>query len=592
MHRDVLGISAFYHDSAAAIVRDGQVIAAVQEERLTRVKGDSRFPIHAVERVLDIAGSRPSDLNALAYYEEPMLKTRRIISQIASGNIKGFKNRVNILRNSRLFGSAEEILHPWLDSMGASNVPVISCSHHMSHAWAAALHSPFDEASVLVVDAVGEYQCTSGWMYRDGNLEFIFGQSFPHSLGLFYSAMTVLCGFKVNDGEYKMMGLAPFGRPLYKELLTQYVLKVAESGAITLNHTYVDVYGKSLVTSKLAQLLGFPARVSDAPITQCYADLAASAQAVFEDVLAKLMRYLIGITGKPCVVLSGGATLNSAAVGNIDRLGIAEASWVFPGAGDAGSAIGAASAVSLALWPGEVNHKPKWDPYLGPVFSAADIEIAVQRAGLKYDRLTTHDLVRSACSDLKQGRIVGWFQGRMEFGPRALGNRSILADPSNPSTLRKVNMAIKYRESFRPVAPSILDYAVPDWTDALDVSPYMTKVVRLRDNYFEPDSMETRTFSTESELFNWVNESRSTVPAVTHVNGTLRPQSVDKHLNSKFYGLLEEWYQQSGLPMLCNTSLNRNGEPIACSPDDALDVFLGTNMDVIYLGNIRCTKRY
>lgn len=587
----ILGISSYFHDSAACLVVDGIPIAAAQEERFSRRKGDARFPANAIDYVLSAANVSPSNVDSIAFYENPHLKFDRIIDELLHGHMPSTKSTIGRVRSWLSTGVGTERLRRDLSSIGLGACTISVWQHHQSHAAAAFLASPFDSSAVLCVDAVGEYGVTSGWFGAGNKLSQLYEDRLPNSLGLFYSALTSYCGFEVNEGEYKLMGLAPYGEPRFVGKLRESVIEVNPEGETRINRKFIDVTGGPLVTPALERLLGRPRRGAGEALGQFWADVAKSAQVIFEGAFIGLAHALGDTTSSRNLCLAGGSALNSAAVGKLERTGKFHRIWTQPAAGDAGSALGAALLGWIQLY-GDLPQQPvdrMSGTYLGPAYSTNDIEKVLKRAGVNYSLLNEAELINAVVDDIVKGKIVGWFQGPMEFGPRALGSRSILADPRQPEMTQRINQAVKFREAFRPIAPAVLEESAQDYFDLSYPSPYMTRICRLRPELLRADEANNRTNSSLS-LAERLSIPRSTVPAITHVDGTARPQTVTKTQNRLFHSLISEFNDRVGIPMLCNTSLNRRDEPIAMTPDDALQVFFGTELDGIAMGNFYVSK--
>jgi len=591
----ILGVSAFYHDSAAALVVDGRIIAAAQEERFTRRKHDDRFPAHAILACLDHAAMAPDEIDHIAFYEKPFLKFERLLDTYLAFAPRGytsFSAALPIWIHDKLFQKWR--LRDALVRLGFErglDERLLFAEHHQSHAASAFYPSPFSEAVVLTMDGVGEWATTSVSIGRGRTLETIREIQFPHSLGLLYSALTYYTGFKVNSGEYKVMGLAPYGTPRFLSLILDTLIDVKADGTFRLNLDYFDYCtGLRMTNDRLDRLFGRPARQPDEPLEQFHMDVAASIQAVTDEVMLRLTRALASEFRLPNLCLAGGVALNCVANGKILRDGSFERMWIQPAAGDAGGAVGAALA-AYHLHGGH-DRVPLTGPdgmsgsYLGPSYSQPDIETRLHAVGARVDTVPDDDRVVAVTADaLAREEVVGWFQGRMEFGPRALGARSILGNPRSPSTQKILNLKVKFRESFRPFAPSVVREDVADWFD-LDVdSPYMLLVADVRP--------ERRRQMTESEqrLFgiDKLNVVRSDIPAVTHVDYSARVQTVHRETHPLYHQLLQAFKSRTGCPVLVNTSFNVRGEPIVCTPEDAFRCFMGTGMDLLVVG--RCVLR-
>jgi carbamoyltransferase len=561
----VLGISAFFHDSAAALVEDGAVVAAAQEERFTRVKHDAAFPARAVEYCLGQSGGK---VDAVVFYEKPFLKFERLLETYLAVAPKGFgvfRKAMPLWVRHKLF--QKSILREHLGQELSQNLLFVE--HHLGHAASAFYPSPFERAAVLTMDGVGEWATTSLALGNGADLKVVREIGFPHSLGLFYSAFTYYCGFKVNSGEYKLMGLAPYGAPRFRQLIRDELIDVKGDGSFRLRMEYFDyLTGWTMVGERFARLFGVPARAAEGPMTQHYMDVAASAQAVLEEVVLRLSRAIVRETGERNLCLAGGVALNCVANGKILRDGHVRRLWVQPAAGDAGGALGAALAGFYLH--GKRERRMEFGDgmrgsYLGPEYSQEQVEAALRKSGAVFGVLAEGELLDAVAADLARGEAVGWFQGRMEFGPRSLGARSILADPRSAGMQSQLNLKIKYRESFRPFAPAVLREDVGDWFELEDDSPYMLVTASVKEG------------------------RRGRIPAVTHVDDSARIQTVHQETNAMFAGLLERIRTLTGCPVLVNTSFNVRGEPIVESPSDAYRCFMGTELDVLAVG--RCYLR-
>ncbi|MGE0383147.1 MAG: carbamoyltransferase [Gammaproteobacteria bacterium] len=593
----ILGISAFYHDSAAALLVDGRVVAAAQEERFSRRKHDAGFPARAIAYCLDAAGLPLADVDLVAFYDKPLLKFERLLETYLAFAPRGFASFAQALPvwvKEKLF--LKDVLCRELARLGAPRSGLVDrlvfSEHHLSHAASAFFPSPFEEAMVLTMDGVGEWATTSLAHGRGNRLEILKEIHFPHSLGLLYSAFTYYTGFKVNSGEYKLMGLAPYGEPRYAAAIREHLIDVKADGSFRLNLEYFDYCtGLRMTNERFHALFGGPPRAPESQLTRRDMDLAASIQQVTEDVILQLSRAIARDTGVRDLCLAGGVALNCVANGRLLRDGRFDRIWIQPAAGDAGGALGAAcSAYHLArggarreLPRGQADHMQ--GSFLGPEFSQADIEARLAAAGATFEVVTEEALVATAAEALRNGAAVGWFQGRMEFGPRALGARSILGDPRSPAMQSTLNLKIKYRESFRPFAPAVLREDLADWFD-LDVdSPYMLLVAEVA------AARRRATSAAEQALFgiDKLKVQRSDIPAVTHVDYSARVQTVDASTNPLFHALLGAFKRLTGCPVLVNTSFNVRGEPIVGTPEDAFRCFMGTDIEYLALG--RCWLR-
>ncbi len=593
----ILGISAFYHDSAAALVVDGEIVAASQEERYTRRRHDADFPDHAIEQCLRQAGLRRDQLDYVAYYEKPLTKFDRLLQTYLAYTPAGFPSfRVAMPVWMRTKIHLRRLLRSKFRD--ASKVRLVFTDHHESHAASAFFPSPFDQAAFLTLDGVGEWSCTTFGSGSGNRIEFGGQMRFPHSLGLLYSAFTYYCGFRVNSGEYKLMGLAPYGRPVFADLIRRELIDLRSDGSFRLNLRYFDFCeGLRMVNERFEALFGGPARPPESNLEQRHMDLAASIQVVLEDIVLRIVGEVHRRTGMDRLVLAGGVALNCVANGRILREGPFRDIWVQPAAGDAGGALGAA----LFVWH-QLLGRPRLPDardsqkgsLLGPSFSSDEIQRILEARGRTGHRFADERaLLDEVSRHLAEGRIVGWFQGRMEFGPRALGARSILGDPRNPATQATMNLKIKFRESFRPFAPCVLRERASEHFDIAPEheSPYMLIVAPVHERHRVPLSASDRTIMEESpDLRERVRVPRSHLPAITHVDYSARIQTVDAERHGRFHRLLEAFERLTGCPVLVNTSFNVRGEPIVCNPDDALRCFHATEMDVLVLEDFVLVK--
>jgi carbamoyltransferase len=593
---NILGISAFYHDSAAALVQDGNIAAAAQEERFTRTKHDAGFPSNAIAYCLRQAGLKGSDIDLVVFYDKPFLKFERLLETyvaFAPRGFKSFRTAMPIWVGEKLF--QKDMLKKALadcDPELADPNKLLFTEHHFSHAASAFYPSPYDEAAVLTMDGVGEWATSSVAIGRGSELAITKEIHFPHSVGLLYSAFTYYTGFKVNSGEYKVMGLAPYGEPRFAKDILDKLVDVKPDGSFRLDLSYFDYCtGLTMTNGKFDDLFGGPPRKPEELLTQKHMDLAASIQAVTEEIVLRMARALRAETGMRNLCLAGGVALNCVANGKVLQEGIFDGIWVQPAAGDAGGALGAAlSAYHLHLRkPREIRNTPDAmsGSYLGPTFPQAEIEQRLTAAGAKFSVVEPAALIDLTANALAQEQAVGWFQGRMEFGPRALGGRSILGDPRSPSMQKMLNLKVKYRESFRPFAPSILREDVSDWFE-LDVdSPYMLLVAPVKKERQRPMTQA------EEALFgiDKLNIARSEIPAVTHVDYSARVQTVHDQTNPQYHALLTRFKALTGCPVLVNTSFNVRGEPIVCTPEDAFRCFMGTDIEILAIGNCFLRKQ-
>ena len=595
MSTAILGISAYYHDSAAALVRDGEIVAAAQEERFSRRKHDARFPEHAVRYCLAEGGLALRDVAYVVFYDKPLVKFERLLETYLAHAPRGFRSflaAMPVWLKEKLF--LKTLLKRTLAEIGdcvpADLPPLLFTEHHLSHAASAFYPAPFDRAAVLCLDGVGEWATTTAWHGEGSDLAPLWEIDFPHSLGLLYSAFTYYTGFRVNSGEYKMMGLAPYGEPRYVDRILGRLVDVKEDGTYRLDMRYFDyATGLTMTNGAFDDLFGGPPRKPDAPVTQREMDIARSMQEVTEEIVLRLARTLHGETGADFLCLAGGVALNCVANGRVLRESPFEDIWIQPASGDAGGALGAA----LAVWHGYCGNPRRpgggdsmKGAYLGPRLADAEIRDFLEGAGAVYRRLDDAELLPLVAELLDAGKVVGWVQGRMEFGPRALGARSILGDPRNPRMQSVMNLKIKFRESFRPFAPAVLAERAADWF-ALDCpSPYMLLTAPVRDGIRIPMTAAQREFFGIEKL----NVPRSGIPAVTHVDFSARVQTVHAATNPRFHGLLRCFEARTGCPVLVNTSFNVRGEPIVRTAEDAWRCFLRTEMDYLVLENCILSK--
>jgi carbamoyltransferase len=591
----VLGISAFYHDSAAALVRDGEIIAAAQEERFTRRKNDAGFPAAAVRYCLEEAGIGLGDVEHVAFYDKPILTFDRLLETYFAYAPRGFQSFSKALPEwvkKKLF--LKDVISRGLTEAELGDFDpekLLFGYHHHSHAAAAFYPSPFDDAAVLVMDGVGEWATTSTWSAGATGLDLIHEIKFPHSLGLLYAAFTYYLGFKVNDGEYKVMGLAPYGTPKYVKLITDNLIDVKHDGSFHLNMSYFNYCtGLTMTNDRFAALFGHQTRKPTEPLRQVHMDIAASIQAVSEVVILKIARSLCRDQGSRNLCLAGGVALNCVANGKVLREGNFQNIWVQPASGDSGCAIGVALAVSheYAGVPRHRNSGPDGmsGAYLGPSFDDDAVRRTLDDAGAVYHRLDDAALFDTVAASLAAGNVVGWFQGRMEFGPRALGNRSILGDARSQSMQKILNLKIKYRESFRPFAPAVLAEDVEEYFEFTGASPYMMMVAPVNRSRQKTPTPEQEVLFGIDKL----NVPRSDIPAVTHVDYSARIQTVHRETNLRFYRLLEAFKRATGCGVLVNTSFNIRDEPIVCTPRDAWCCFMGTEMEMLVLNNFVLRK--
>lgn len=591
----ILGISAFYHDSAAALVTDGTVVAAAQEERFTRVKHDAGFPGRAIEYCLAEAGLVLADVDHVAFYDKPFLKFERLLETYLAFAPRGFRSfsmAMPLWLKGKLFQKRllrEELRR--FDPDFDAETKLLFGEHHQSHAASAFYPSPFEEAAILTLDGVGEWATTALGFGRGSSVETVRELHFPHSLGLLYSAFTYYTGFKVNSGEYKVMGLAPYGEPKYVPLILERLMDLKDDGTFRLDLDFFDYCtGLTMTNDSFTELFGAPVRTPETPLTQFHMDIAASVQAVTEEVMVRLTRAVARETGARNLCLAGGVALNCVANGKVLAAGDFHDIWIQPAAGDAGGSVGAA----LTAWHYHLGN-PRVarglldgmsGAFLGPGWSDDEIAERLAAAGAKFDRVDDAALIERTAAALAAEQAVGWFQGRMEFGPRALGNRSILADPRSPTMQKMLNLRVKHRESFRPFAPSVLREDVAEWFDLDADSPYMLLVAGVRDH------LRREMTDDEKALFgiDKLNVVRSEIPAVTHIDYSARIQTVHRATNPRYHALISAFKARTGCPVLVNTSFNVRGEPIVCTPEDAFRCFMGTEIEVLAAGNCFARK--
>ena len=586
----ILGLSAFYHDSAACLVIDGNIVAAAQEERFTRKKHDSAFPTQAVAYCLAEAGLRAIDIDYVVFYDKPFLKFERLLETYLAFAPRGFKSFVTSLPvwlKDKLFQKSQiaKVLNEQFGGGIDWTTRLLFSEHHLSHAASAFFPSPFEEAAVLTMDGVGEWTTTSLAIGRGNQLAVHKEIQFPHSLGLLYSAITYYTGFKVNSGEYKVMGLAPYGEPKYADLIKDNLIDIKEDGSFHLDMSYFNYCtGLTMTNERFDKLFGGPRRAAESQLTQREMDLAASVQAVTEEVVIKLATGIRKSTGLRNLCLAGGVALNCVANGKLLRKNIFDNIWIQPAAGDAGGAVGAALAAyhMMLNQPRTVNPADSMKGgYLGPEYSQADIEQRLTKAGAVFTTVSETEMISLTAQALADGKAVGWHQGRMEFGPRALGGRSIIADPRSEAVQKQLNLKVKYRESFRPFAPSVLREDVSEWFDIQSDSPYMLLVADVAKSKQLPMTPEQeKLFGIEK-----LNVPRSQIPAITHVDYSARIQTVHEHTNPKYFALITKFKEMTGCPVLVNTSFNVRGEPIVCTPEDSFNCLMGTEIEFLVVGN-------
>ena len=589
----ILGISAYYHDSAACLIVDGEIKSAVQEERFTRVRHDAAFPTNAVNYCIKSSGLRPEQIDHVVFYDKPFLKFDRILETylaFAPRGFRSFSRSLPVWLKEKLFQKQviANALEPIFGDLGDR---LLFSEHHLSHAASAFFPSPFKDAAVLTMDGVGEWVTTSTSIGRGNTLETLNEIHFPHSLGLLYSAFTYYTGFKVNSGEYKVMGLAPYGIPKYADIIRDNLINISDDGSFSLNMQYFNYCtGLTMTNSKFAELFGAPARGFDDELTQREMDLAASVQKIVEEVMLKISRNIRKETGERNLCLAGGVALNCVANGVLHRENIFDNIWIQPAAGDSGGAVGAALAVYHMGLGCERVLKPNADAmsgsFLGPEYSHHEIVSRLQATGAIFKELSDKEVATTTASALAAGKSVGWHQGRMEFGPRALGSRSILADPRSPTVQRRLNLQVKKRESFRPFAPSVLREDVAEWFDLATDSPYMLLVASVAQDKLN----QITTADSEKTGIARLEVQRSVIPAVTHVDNSARVHTVAQAVNPRYHALLSEFKSQTGCPVLVNTSFNVRGEPIVETPEDAFRCFMRTDIEVLVVGNCYLEK--
>jgi len=585
----ILGISAFYHDSAAALIIDGKIIAAAQEERFSRKKHDYRYPYNAVQYVLSEAKLKLSQINHIVFYEKPFLKFERLLETylaFAPSGFKSFSLSMPIWLREKLFQKKYLFDHLKDHDENFNDINKINFSeHHYSHAASAFYPSPFEEAIVLTLDGVGEWATTTVSIGKKNEIKMLKEIHFPHSLGLIYSAFTYYTGFKVNSGEYKVMGLAPYGEPKYKDIIVDNLMDIKDDGSFRLDMSYFNyATGLTMTNKKFSNLFGQPVRdPKKNPLTQFHMDIAASIQAVTEEIVLKISQSIASEYKIKNLCLAGGVALNCVANGKILKNKIFDNIWIQPAAGDAGGSLGAA----LAYWhkelgqPRDIFKDQMKGSYLGPSFNEEEIETELKLLKANYKKINSENLVEIIANELSKEKTIGWFQGKMEFGPRALGGRSIIADPRSEKMQKELNLKVKFRESFRPFAPSILIEDVSDWFDLKNESPYMLLVADVKKELQIQMSKEDQTLFGIDKL----NIKRSSIPAVTHVDYSARIQTVHKETNPRYHNLLKKFKEITGCPVLVNTSFNVRGEPIVCSIKDAFNCFMGTNLDILVCEN-------
>ncbi|MDC0044636.1 carbamoyltransferase [Pelagibacteraceae bacterium] len=585
--KTILGISAFYHDSAAALIQNGEIIAAAQEERFTRIKHDSSFPTNSIKYVLSELKTKKLNLDYVVFYEKPFLKFERLLETYVANAPRGFRSfktsmpiwlKEKLFQKSFLIKELKKIIKDFTEKK------LYFSEHHLSHASSAFYPSPYNEAIILTLDGVGEWATTTISIGKENKIRILKEINFPHSIGLLYSAFTYYLGFKVNSGEYKVMGLAPYGQPIYKDIILNNLVDVKEDGSFKLNMSYFNYStGLTMTNKKFNKLFKSSKREPESDLTQFHMDIASSIQEVIEEIIIKITKYLSKEFKITNLCLAGGVALNCVANSKILKAKHFENVWIQPSAGDAGGALGAA----LLLWHNELGNPRKkisknfmCGSYLGPEFDDYEIEKSLTKCGARFEKLSYENLIKNTVNCLTENRAIGWFQGRMEFGPRALGGRSIIADPRSDSMQKNLNLKIKFRESFRPFAPSILREDLENWFNFNEDSPYMLFVCDIKNELRIINDVDKDYFGIEK-----LNIKRSKIPAVTHVDYSARIQTVHKATNPRYYDLILAFKKKTGCPLIVNTSFNVRGEPIVCSPTDAFNCFMGTELDNLVIGN-------
>ena len=593
----ISGLSAFYHDSAACLIQGSEIVAAAQEERFTRKKHDPNFPVHSIRYCLKEANISADKIEKVVFYEKPFLKFERLLETylaFAPRGFKSFSSSMPLWIKEKLF--QKSILISNLSKTFGKHInwkdKLLFCEHHLSHAASAFYPSTFENSAILTIDGVGEWTTTSIAVGNKNKIKIIKEIHFPHSLGLLYSAFTYYAGFKVNSGEYKLMGLAPYGQPIYADLIKDKLIKIAHDGSFQLDMSYFNyATGLTMTSKKFDNLFGGPPRKPESQLTQKEMDLASSIQKVLEEIIILLAKEVIKTTGEKNLCLAGGVALNCVANGTLLREKIFKNIWIQPASGDAGGALGSAYSVLYMFYNKKRVISKKFDKmrgsYLGPQYSKSEIKNELDKCGAKYLSLNKNKMLDMVTNELACEKAVGWVQGRMEFGPRALGARSIIADPRSPKMQKQLNLKVKFRESFRPFAPSILSENLSEWFNQKKLSPYMLYVADVKS--------KKRVSMTERELrlfgIDKLNIKRSSIPAVTHVDYSSRIQTVHKETNKLYYDLINNFFKKTGCPILVNTSFNIRGEPIVCSPKDAFNCFMGTDLDILVIENFLLFKK-
>ncbi len=586
----ILGISAYYHDSAAALVRDGEIVAAAQEERFTRIKHDFNFPVKAIEYCIREAGAAVSDIDYLVFYDKPLQKFDRLLEtylMFAPSGFGSFSKAIPLWLKQKLFMKRDIRKKLGKDFRGKIVFP----DHHESHAASAFFPSPFDEAAIITMDGVGEWATASIGRGSGNKIKILKEMHFPHSIGLLYSAFTYFTGFKVNSGEYKLMGLAPYGKPIYANTIKEKLIKIYDDGSIWMDMNYFNYcQGLTMTNDKFATLFGGPARNPESEITQREMDIAASIQLLTEEVMIKMSKYALDISGSRNLCLAGGVALNCVGNGKILKEKIFDNLWIQPAAGDAGGALGAA----LFLWYQLLDKKraaskddSQKGSLLGPRFSNHEIKFFLRDQKVVFHELSEEKIVEWVADSIAKGKVVGWFYGRMEFGPRALGARSIIGDARSEEMQSVMNLKIKYRESFRPFAPCVLREDVSEYFDLDCESPYMLIVAPVKEKHRKPlDEKQKDIMTSDPDLRKRVNIPRSDIPAITHIDYSARVQTVDEKRHGRYYRIIKRFKEKTGCGVIINTSFNIRGEPIVCSPADAYKCFLNTEMDLLVMEDI------
>ena len=590
-----LGISAFYHDSSATLIKNGNIVSAAQEERFTRIKHDSAFPYNAIKFILNNSRIKLNDINYIVFHEKPFLKFERLLETYLAFAPRGFTSfcksmplwiKEKVFQKKIIIKNLKKIDHNF------NQHKLKFSEHHLSHAASAYFPSPFSNALILTLDGVGEWTTTSLWMGNENKLTKLKEINFPHSLGLLYSAFTYYLGFKVNSGEYKVMGLAPYGKPIYTNLIRENLVFINEDGSFKLNMNYFEfATGLKMTNKKFDNLFDLEKRTSETELTQKHMDIASSIQNITEEIILRICDNLKKEYKTKNLCLAGGVALNCVANGKILKKKIFDNIWIQPASGDAGCSLGAALAHEYLIEKKQLRKKDlikdnMQGSYLGPKYSNQEIENELNNLGAKFNYFEDEQLYEQIADQISQGQSVGWFQGKMEFGPRALGNRSILADPRNPNMQKNLNLKIKFRESFRPFAPAILEEKLSEFFDIKTASPYMLLVADIKKKYRKND-LEIENL----KGLDLLNFPKSTIPAITHVDFSARIQTVNKDINPKFYNLINAFYKKTDCPILINTSFNIRGEPIVCTTTDAFNCFMGTDLDILVCENYVLYKK-